>query len=286
MKENTAYLVIGSSSAKTRTGGDYCSLKLKNLAEEGSVNVWDVSPNDRPKIGELVSFSGLQEREGKFSANKRDLQPDGLAQPGHPLYDLLPRPISREQWDACISHLQALSQDATLRNLIGELAEKFFAPYAARPAAKSMHHAFPGGLLNHTYQMLRMLEGIHDSLPYPVRVDYCALAILFHDYGKGYEYEKNGDIREEMPLLGHIYISAKKLHDELKKKEVAEAEINHIVHIVLSHHGTHEFGSPVLPATKEAILVHALDNLSAKMDAHEGTPPMERCHALDTNAVK
>ena len=286
MKANTIYLVIGSSSAKARTGGDYCSLKLKNLEEEGNVNVCDVAPDERPNIGELVSFKSLQEREGKFSANKRDLQNNGLAQPGHPLYGLLPRPISREQWDACISHLQALSQDATLRDLIGELAEKFFTPYAARPAAKSMHHAFPGGLLNHTYQMLRMLEGIHDSLPYPVRVDYCALAILFHDYGKVYEYEINGDIREEMPLLGHIFLSANFIYDHLKAKGVADSEINRIVHIVLSHHGTHEFGSPVLPATKEAILVHALDNLSAKMDAHEGTPPMERCYALETNAVK
>lgn len=287
IQKGKEYIVAGSSSAKTRQGKDYCHLKIRaEGGEERTVSVWDVKPEERPGVGEIVAFKELQEREGYFSAAKESLRRCGPALPSHPLYALIPRPVSREEWQAVIDKLRALCADAQLAALVVSLANTLFSTYATHPAAKSMHHAFPGGLLNHTYQMLTMLEAIHRGLPFPVRIDHCALAILFHDYGKAYEYQANGDIREDMPLLGHVFISANRIYGFLKEQGVAEEEIKRIVHIVLAHHGSHEFGSPVLPATKEAILVHALDNLSAKMDAHEGTPHMERCFALDTNAVK
>lgn len=277
---------MSSSCSKTQQGKDFCSLKLRGEQEELSVSVWDIAPDKRPAVGNLVQFRKIQDKNGFFSANVGDMEIRGAVKPGHPLYDLLPHPIAQEQWQQVIARLQELSPDDTLKALIADLAGKFFAPYATHPAAKSMHHAFPGGLLNHTYQMLSMLAAICPGLPYPVRIDHCALAILFHDYGKVYEYNESGDIQPDLPLLGHIFISANRLYGYLKEKKVNEEQRKRIVHIVLAHHGTHEFGSPVVPATKEAILVHALDNLSAKMDAHDGTPHMERCYALDTNAVK
>lgn len=283
---NKEYMVMSSSSSKTQQGKDFCSLKLRNEQEELSMSVWDISPDKRPAVGDLVLFKKIQDKNGFLSANSGDMVNHKAAMPGHPLYDLLPRPIPQEQWQQVIARLQELSEDDTLKVLIADLAKQFFAPYAKYPAAKSMHHAFPGGLLNHTYQMLSMLAAIAPGLPYPVRVDHCALAILFHDYGKVYEYNESGDIQPDYPLLGHIFISANRLYGYLKEKGVDEEQRKRIVHIVLAHHGTHDFGSPVLPATKEAILVHALDNLSAKMDAHEGTPHMDKCYALDTNAVK
>ena len=145
------------------------------------------------------------------------------------------------------------------------------------------------------FQMLNMLDGLYPTLPYAIKIERCILAILFHDYGKVYEYNYEGETQEAMYLLGHIYISAYKLHDELKKvyadadgkiSREADAEISRIVHCVLAHHGQREFGSPVLPCMQEAVIVTYLDNLSAKTDAITGAGNMEKVFALDTHVVK
>ena len=280
------YLVIGRTNGTTRRGDPYCNLKIKNLEEEINVAVWDVLPTGEPVVGQLVSFFAMQDNEGKKSARKLDMHPGAMVNEDHPLFNLLPRPIKRQLWDECISHLVEMSSDELLKPIITEFADVLFKPYSQFPAATSVHHAFKGGLLNHTYQMLHMLEGIYPCLPYPVKLERCVLAILFHDYGKVYEYTREGETQPQMYLLGHIYISANRLQKELEKREVPTEEINRILHIVLAHHGELEFGSPVVPCTQEAILVNALDNLSAKADNIDGTGNMEKSFALGTHVVK
>jgi 3'-5' exoribonuclease len=89
-----------------------------------------------------------------------------------------------------------------------------------------------------------------------------------------------------MYLLGHIFIGAHKLQNVLEQQGVDGEEIKRIIHVILAHHGTREFGSPVLPCTQEAVIVNMLDNLSAKTDAIEGTGNMEACSPLGTRVVK
>ena len=200
--------------------------------------------------------------------------------------DLLPRPVAREEWDKTIAQLLSYCTDDTLADIIRQFADKLYAPYSRFPAATSMHHAFPGGLLNHTHQMLHMLSGLYPCLPYPLKVERCILAILFHDYGKVYEYNVQGETQPDMYLMGHIYISAHKLHNVLDQRGVDADEVKRIVHCVLAHHGTREFGSPVVPCLPEAALVNYLDNISAKTDAMEGAGDMEMVPALGTHIVK
>lgn len=280
------YLVVSRSNGTTKRGDPFCTLKLKNLEEELTVAVWDVNPASEPVVGQTVSFSLIQDNDGKKSARKLDMHPGMMPQEGHPLYNLLPRPVKHDLWNGCMDHLLAFCQDEQLKGIITEFADTLYKPYASYPAATTVHHAFKGGLLNHTYQMLHMLEGIYPCLPYPVKIERCILAILFHDYGKVYEYKPDGETQSEMYLLGHIYISANRLEQELIKRNVDKEEIKRIVHIVLAHHGQLEYGSPVLPCTQEAILVNLLDNLSAKMDAIDTTGNMERNFALGTHVVK
>ena len=149
-----------------------------------------------------------------------------------------------------------------------------------------MHHTFVGGLLNHTYQMLHMLEGLYPCLPYKIKIERCIIAIIFHDYGKVYEYMADGETRDYKYLLGHIFISANRLYTDLTKQGVPEEEVNHIVHIVLAHHGELEYGSPVKPCSQEAVIVNMLDNLAAKLDVVENTGNMEKSFALGTTVVK
>ena len=282
----TEFIVTGRSNGTTRLGSPYCNLKVKNLDEEFTLAVWEVAPDDAPVVGQLVGFLNIQNNDGKRSARKGDIRPGAIPDASHPLYALLPRPIVRDEWDATIAHLIGLCGDSPYKDIIIDAADKLYQPYSQFPAASSIHHAFRGGLLNHVHQMLHMLEGIAPCMPYPIRVDHCALAILFHDYGKVQTYSRDGEAQPEDVLLGHIYISAVALQRELERREVPQDEIQRIVHIVLSHHGQKEWGSPVLPCSQEAMLVHFLDNLSAKSDTIEGSADMEYVSALGTRVPK
>ena len=282
---NKEYLVISRSNGTTRTGAPYASLKVENLTETMNVAVWDMPPTAGPQVGGLVVFYNIKDNDGKKSCDLRDLKAMGEPLLDHPLYNLLPRPVRRDVWDDTVKKLLGYCSDRQLMDIIEEFAARFYEPFSQYPAATSMHHAYPGGLLNHTWQMLHMFEGLYPCLPYAVKAEHCILSILFHDCGKTSEYSRQGEGQPDMYLLGHIYIGAHWLHNILKGKGVSDDETKRIVHCVLAHHGTHEWGSPVVPCTQEAIVVNHIDNLSAKTDMWEGTGDMEYMNALGTKKV-
>lgn len=280
------FLVIGRTNGTTRNGSPYVMLKVANKTETFNINVWDVSPTAGPSIGQTVRFASIKDNAGKKSCGMLDMLVGPEVKAGHPLYDLLPHPIARDVWNACIRHLIEYCTDEQLVTVIRDFADKLYRPYSEYPAATNVHHAFPGGLLNHTYQMLHMFEGLYPCLPYPIKPERVVLAVMFHDYGKVYEYNRQGDTQPEMYLLGHIYLSAHKLNNVLDEKGIPQEEVKRIVHCVLAHHGTREFGSPVLPCTQEASIVTYLDNISAKTDIMEGAGDMEQNFYLGTHVVK
>lgn len=281
------YITLSRTNGITSKGSPFVTLKIANLDETINLAVWDVAPSQGPVVGQLVRFLNIRDNAGKKSAGLNDMISGDFPKAEHPLYHLLPRPIGRDKWDTTLQTLLGYCQDTTLMDIIRDFGEKLYVPYSKYPAATSVHHAFPGGLLNHTWQMLHMFEGLYPVLPYDeVKPERVILAILFHDYGKLLEYNKEGETQEAMYLLGHIYISSYKLHDELKKHGVEDAEASRIVHCVLAHHGQREWGSPVLPCSQEAVIVTYLDNLSAKTDAISGAGNMEKVFALDTHVVK
>ena len=279
-------MVIGRANATTRQGSPYVMLKVADSSQSFTVSVWDVAPEMTPFPGQLVQFLQLKDFGGKKSCALMDMIVGLMADENHPLYGLLPRPISRSVWDNTIENLLVYCTDETLAPIIRSFAEKLFKPYSEYPAATTVHHAYQGGLLNHTHQMLHMLEGLYPCLPYQIKVERCILAILFHDYGKVYEYNRQGDTQADMYLLGHIYLGAHKLQNVLEQHGVDNEEIKRIVHCVLAHHGQREYGSPVLPCTQEAAIVTYLDNISAKVDSMESTPDGEYIPSLGTHVQK
>lgn len=283
---NEDFLVIGRTNGTTRNGSPYVMLKVANKTETLNINVWDVMPTAGPAVGQTVRFASIKDNAGKKSCAGIDMLVGSEVKAGHPLYDLLPRPINRDTWDACIRHLIEYCTDSQLVTVIRDFADKLYRPYSEYPAATNVHHAFPGGLLNHTYQMLHMFEGLYPCLPYPIKPERVILAVMFHDYGKVYEYNRQGDTQPEMYLLGHIYLSAHKLNNVLDEKGIPQEEVKRIVHCVLAHHGEREYGSPVVPCTQEASIVTYLDNISAKTDIMEGAGDMEQNYYLGTHVVK
>ena len=292
------YLCTSRANGITKNNSPYCTLKCANLEETINIAVWDCAPEAGPKPGQVVRFHTIQDRDGKKSCNARDTATGPMAEEGHPFYNLMPHPINRELWDKTIANLLTFCSHQKLMGIIQDFANKLYDPYSKYPAASGMHHAFQGGLLNHIYQMLHMLEGLYPVLPYPIKVERCILAILFHDYGKLMEYNYEGETQEDMYLLGHIYISAHTLQNVLEKtfeetpgdpKSISfenREEIKRIIHCVLAHHGEREYGSPVVPCMQEAVIVTYLDNLSAKAENIKDTGNMEQSYCLGTHVVK
>ena len=292
------YIVLSRQDNVARNNSPFVTLKVAN--EEGplTISVFDVPKTGGPKVGQLVSFISMRDYQDKKSASNMDMVVGKFPTEEHPLYHMVPRPVKREVWDATMARLLSFCKDERLRAFVEKQAGVLYPQYSRYPAATSVHHAFPGGLLNHTWQMLHLLEGIYPVYPYPddVKVERIIVGILFHDWGKLCEYNVEGERLENGFLLGHIYMSANYLNNLLREfyteadggklSEASKREINLIVHCILAHHGQLEYGSPVLPCIPEAQLINYLDNISAKADVFNTTGNMEKSFALGTSVVK
>lgn len=162
-----------------------------------------------------------------------------------------------------------------LRQLLGNVVEDpGIAPRLKRaPAAMTMHHAFIGGLLEHIMSLIGLSTAI--SAHYPeLDSDLLLAGVVLHDIGKVDElrYAREIDYTTEGRLLGHIMLGVGMVRDRIKAIPGFPPALAVMVeHLILSHHGTHEFGSPSLPQTREAVALHYLDDLDSKMAAVRAT---------------
>ncbi|MDD6466913.1 MAG: OB-fold nucleic acid binding domain-containing protein [Erysipelotrichaceae bacterium] len=147
--------------------------------------------------------------------------------------------------------------------LLKENEEKFF----DHPAAARNHHEFTGGLATHVVEMLRLANVICDLYPMLDR-DLLISGVLVHDMGKIIELSSAvvPEYTVEGRLLGHISIMQAKVAEVAKKLNMEDETIVLLRHMILSHHGEYEFGSPVLPMIPEAVVLHMIDNLDARME--------------------
>ena len=140
-----------------------------------------------------------------------------------------------------------------------------------------MHHAYSGGLLQHTYEILNSFVALRPSLPFKVDSVVCGLGILYHDYGKLYEYDSCGAVTEAMSLTPHSYLGAVEVlsvYSSILEYRVVQM----IQHVILSHHGKKEYGACVEPQTLEALVVNLLDELSGKGDHMNRCSNMEKSY--------
>ncbi|MDR2893154.1 MAG: HD domain-containing protein [Deltaproteobacteria bacterium] len=193
---------------------------------------------------------------------------------------------SRHDSESMLTELEALCRETFshkpwikfYRNLLRN--EEIISRLRISPAAKAMHHAYAGGLLEHTLSVCRLCLCLADLYPQLDRQVLLAGA-LCHDLGKIWELSSGlvVDYTSTGRLLGHIGIAVEKIEPLLQKSGLEPELAEHLKHLLLSHHGTREFGSPTLPATAEAMALHYADNLDAKLNqvqqALEGVPADE-----------
>ncbi len=146
--------------------------------------------------------------------------------------------------------------------------EEYHERLLTAPGAKTVHHAYVGGLLEHSLSVACLCMSICDNYPDLDRQTLLAGAI-FHDLGKAWELSGGlvNDYTDEGRLMGHIQIGIEKLEPFLAKARDLDQGLKlHLKHLITSHHGEHEFGSPVRPKTPEAFILHHADNMDAKLN--------------------
>ncbi|MFH1277928.1 MAG: HD domain-containing protein [Candidatus Eisenbacteria bacterium] len=178
-------------------------------------------------------------------------------------------PRSRREMEEEFGAAIASFRDPDLRRLIEDFFAdpEFFARFAEAPAATRLHHAYRHGLIEHTLSLLRAAELLLPHYP-ELDGDLVRAGVLLHDVGKteelgrraGEEYTVDGT------LQGHVYLGARRAERIMDGIPTFPEETRRLVlHLILSHHGVKEFGAPVEPATAEAVFLHNLDNLDAKL---------------------
>jgi 3'-5' exoribonuclease len=173
-----------------------------------------------------------------------------------------------------VKQIVARIKNPQLNALVGEFLadDRLMEKFCAAPGGVKLHHDYIGGLLEHTHNMLRVASAILPLYP-QVQADLVLAGIFLHDMGKTEElsYELAFSYTDAGQLIGHIgqtLLLVNRKADALAAKgtPVDKAILDAIGHIILSHHGEYEFGSPKLPATPEAFMVYYIDDLDAKLN--------------------
>jgi len=183
------------------------------------------------------------------------------------------KPASDEAEAALWKELEGLVDAITDPNVKG-LVKAFLEDddVAARlrraPAAKTVHHAYPGGLLEHTVSCIKLSHRLADHYPQLDR-DLLVAGAFFHDLAKIREltYDRTVEYGDEGRLVGHLVMAAQWIHDKARRVGVPRDLEHHIVHLVLAHHGKLEYGSPRRPMTLEALVTHHIDDLDSRLNS-------------------
>jgi 3'-5' exoribonuclease len=269
-REITAFFAAVSKQVRTgRDGGRYFALTLADRSGQIDGRMWEIDDAGDFDSGDVVKVRGevcrFNERLQIKVEKIRQATPDE-----YELGDFVPqsqRDIG-EMW-AELQGWVASIRDPDLKALV----EAFLSdPVIAKtlreaPAAKGLHHAWIGGLLEHILSLMEMCELAARHYP-EVNRDLLLTGVVLHDIGKLRElrWGTSFDYTMEGQLLGHITIGIGMIEQKIVAIPNFPAAKRLLVeHLVLSHHGEYEYGSPKLPMTAEAVLLHYMDNLDAKM---------------------
>jgi 3'-5' exoribonuclease len=270
-----AFSIMNAQLGKTRNDKSYLRCLIGDKTGEIPGRMWSC---DQP-LFERLPTDGFVWLEGQTQAYQGEIQLiieriEPLDPTPAQLDELLP--TAKRPADEMFAELAAML--GTLRHpAMRALAEAFLADeylmcsFRRCPAAKQMHHAYIGGLLEHTLNLLNLADRVVGLYP-KINRDIVLMGLFLHDLGKTreLEFDRAFAYTDRGELVGHIVdgvlILRDKVHQVMRDKgiRIPPAAVMILEHIVLSHHGIPEFGAVKIPATPEAILVSLLDNLDAK----------------------
>ncbi|MDY4693358.1 MAG: HD domain-containing protein [Blautia sp.] len=270
---NGIYFCKQKQSALTKNGKPYESIILQDKTGVLDGKIWD--PNSQgiedfdsvdyiEVIGEVTSFAGALQLNIKRvrKALREEYDPADYF------------PVSENSTDDMYRQLLDMINSVknpylnTLLKMLFVENREFVETFESHSAAKTVHHGFIGGLMEHTLGVTRLCDFMANAYPILNR-DLLITASLLHDVGKTKELSEFpvNDYTDAGQLLGHIYIGAQMIHDMVKEiPDFPEVLENELIHCILSHHGELEYGSPKKPALAEAVALNLADNTDARME--------------------
>lgn len=306
------------ASKLTREQKPYCELGLADASDRMTLRVWSDHPNykacDSMESGQFVEIRGEFYQHQQYGLDARRWDVRRLTEEEKSLLLQGPPELRAKQkadWDFIVSTTGAIG-DPRLQALSTEFIAQHGARFRNTAGARNYHHARRGGLVEHTAQMMRLASVIGPLYP-NLNLDLILAGILFHDAGKLWENFLpetgfNMPFDELGEMVGHIGIGME-IVNSLWRKLLAEEEARawlelrppsedvrlHLLHLIASHHGEMQLGSPVFPKTPEAIVLHYIDNLDARLEMIFAGYPVakalgprifERVRPLPGNLVK
>ena len=261
-----------------RQGNKYILLKLADRTGTLTGMYWNAEDRDfeRCQQSEYIRVKGrTQIYNGNMQMIVTDVSPVDASTVDEADFDMFDSAASDQTLDR-LKELLSEIRNVHLRRLVDAVMddEAFIKRFKQAPAAVTNHHAFPGGLLQHTVDLIELAGAIAPRYP-RLDADLLTVGALFHDIGKTDELSPSGELTytDRGQLVGHIVIGIQFLSDKIAAAESKSGEAFptklrwHLEHLIVSHHGQLEFGSPKVPLTLEAIALHHIDNLDAKLAA-------------------
>ena len=267
------FVVVSKQIKPKKTGEPYLALTLGDRSGQIEAKMWDNVEEvlNAFEQDDFLKIKGLVNKyKNRFQLTIHKLRKLGESE--IEFDDYLPKTTKNidELWrsltDFVVSfqnpHLKALVQSFMAD---AEIA----AAYRNAPAAKTLHHAYIGGLLDHVVSLFRSCDLVSRNYP-QVNRDLLLTGAFFHDIGKIHElaYNRSFSYTTRGQLLGHMIIELEMLQAKLSLLPDFPPELKTLLeHLIISHHGEYEFGSPKLPMFPEALLLHYMDDLDSKMEA-------------------
>jgi 3'-5' exoribonuclease len=265
------YLVKVKRVGATKKGDPYLSITLVDRTGEIEARVWDRVQELSPlfREGDIVGvegYAGLYQDQVQLTLS--DLRPWGEPADPHLFLESSPRDVTEMM--AALRQLLKGIQNPHLKALVDRFLSDhpFLSLFKLAPAAKNFHHSYLGGLLEHTLSVCDLVEPVASHYPQLNR-DLLLTGAFLHDIGKVRElkFERQIDYTDEGRLLGHIVLGLGMVEEKLAGlKGFPQETALRLKHVISSHHGEYEFGSPKRPKFLEAFALHLMDDLDAKMN--------------------
>jgi 3'-5' exoribonuclease len=287
----TAVFLVKNKEIRQKQSGDpFLSLSLGDRTGDVDAKMWD----NVAEVVDLFEVDDFVKVKGETLLYNRRLQMKvhsvaRVDERDVDLGDFLP--VSTRNPDEMFAELmQAVAgmKDPWLRKLLETIFAdpEVAAAYRRAPAAKGIHHAWLGGLLEHVLSLIGLARMMARHYSY-INEDLLLTGVVLHDIGKIQElnFERSFSYSNDGQLLGHISLGVRLVGEKIAALPGFPPRLRNLVeHMILSHHGTLEFGSPKVPVFAEALLLHHLDNLDSKMETLRAAVAKERAAGSEWTA--
>ena len=279
----SSFVVVSKQVKPKKSGEPYLALTLGDRTGQLEAKMWDNVEDalDAFEQDDFIKIKGLLNKyKNRFQITIHKLRRLGDSEID--FADYLPKTTKDigELWQT-LAGFVATFQNPCLKALVEafmsdpDIAEA----YRTAPAAKTLHHAYIGGLLDHVVSLFRSCDLMCRNYP-QINRDLLLTGAFLHDIGKIHElaYNRSFSYTTRGQLLGHMVIELEMVHAKIAQVPDFPNELKTLVeHLIISHHGQYEFGSPKLPMFPEALVLHYLDDLDSKMESMRAHFAREVC---------